>query len=260
MAQAAGRATPKSGGKASSGTTTRSTNGSANGSTTRSTVKSAKAPSTTPVRAVSAPPAASSASGGAAMTSITAGLRGFADRFGLTRLLQPAAGRAGNGASGATGATKPKSSSFKFLLGMMIFIFSAEFLVYLLSFVDRSLFKGALETPIKGLTLPLLGTLSPFFILYILLTLGLWMALYRFNIIPKDPFGVKAQQAAARSGSKGAASTTSGVGRNRAARQAATTATKETASSRRTASGPNDAVYQRVKAAQRSRKRRDAKR
>ncbi|HEX6819171.1 MAG TPA: hypothetical protein VF120_12410 [Ktedonobacterales bacterium] len=194
-------------------------------------------------------------------------LRGFADRFGLSRLVQPMMrGQGTTGTTGAAGTTKPRSGSFKFLLGMMIFIFSAEFLVYILAFVDNSVFKGALEKTQIG-NVPLLGKISPFFILYILLTLGLWMALYRFNIIPKDPFGVKGQQAAAaRGATRGTTSrsTTAAVGRNRAARQgagaSASTAAKETSSSRRTVSGPNDAVYQRVKAAQRSRKRRDAKR
>lgn len=197
-------------------------------------------------------------------------VRGWMERTGVNRLLQPigsvmnpAASKDQAGAGGATGsAKKPRSSSFKFLLGMMVFIFSAEFLVYLLSFVDNVVFHGALTHAVLG-TVPLLGPVSVFFLLYILLTLGLWLALYRLNIIPRDPFGVKAQQAAARARSTRSGSTTATIGRNRAARQASGTtasAAKDSSSSRRVASGPNDAAYQRVKAAQRTRKRRSAKR
>lgn len=257
MAQATGRTTPKAGGKASSHPTAKitTTKAATNGASSASGASAARASST---------------SSGTATAASGGGWRGWMDRSGVTKLLQPVGsvlapgtgkGQTAGGTSGAAGTKRPRSSSWKFLIGMMIFVFSAEFLVYLLSFVDRAVFHGALESTTIG-TVPLLGKLSPFFLLYIVLTLGLWLALYRFNIIPRDPFGVKAQQATAR-GRNGTTSSASNAGRNRTARRGTSTtsaAAKDTSSSQRAVSGPNDAVYQRVKAAQRARKRRDAKR
>jgi hypothetical protein len=199
-------------------------------------------------------------------------------RVGVSQLLAPrpaagaqstTAGR-GQGASGAAGATPQRPRTGKVMLGMLAFVAGAELLLFLVQFLDSRFFKGYLEThTVAPPNTPLLGGVTWFLFILLVLTLGLWMALNRLGII--QPLTARPQPQTTAARGKTPATTTT-VGRNRAARlraaeapgntttKAASAKGASTASARRVDASTHDAAYYRVKAAQRSRKRRDAKR
>jgi hypothetical protein len=168
-------------------------------------------------------------------------------------------------------------STGRFFMGMLIFLIAAQLLAYVLAYVNAFLFHCKSTTQACGMAVtiapvrsnvPILSGLQWFMLVYMLLTLGIWYLLYRFNIIPRDPWGVKARTAAVRAQTttaRSGASTGATAGRNRAARRAANptataTPARRTTSSHRVVSGAHDDAYERVKAAQRARRRRAAKR
>src|SRR6185369_7547403 len=77
-------------------------------------------------------------------------------------------------------------------------------------------------------SVPLVGGMTPFLLLYLSLVILLWVLLYRFNIIPEDPFGAKAA-ADARARERATVSTSSYRTRSERRRAAATTTVKSSA-------------------------------
>jgi hypothetical protein len=167
------------------------------------------------------------------------------------------------------------------MLGMLAFVAGAELLLFLIQFLDVRLFKGYLELhTVASHSTPILGGMTWFLLILMLLTLGLWITLNRLGII--KPMTPRSQmQTSALRGRPTQATTAVTLGRNRAARRAAETmgsapakgASAKAASPkaapakgvssgtvRRAPTGEHDAAYYRVKAAQRARKRRAAKR
>jgi hypothetical protein len=152
------------------------------------------------------------------------------------------------------------------MLGMLAFVAGAELLLFLVQLVDVRFFHGYLELhTVASPNTPILGGISWFLLILMVLTLGLWLVLNKFGIIQPLSPRVRAATTSATRGRTGQA-TAATAGRNRAARrQAATTAgnaaskSASTSSSRRAVAGEHDEAYHRVKAAQRSRKRRAAK-
>ncbi|HLZ22651.1 MAG TPA: hypothetical protein VKQ30_11070 [Ktedonobacterales bacterium] len=174
-------------------------------------------------------------------------------------------------ATTAAGA-KPKSPWRRLLFGMLIFIVAMQVFEYVLFFIGAKL-KLNLSAPL-GKSVPIIGSLSWFTFIYLLFMLALYIGLLRFNVIPNGKT-MRAQRTAAQQ--QATPAPTTHAARKRAARHAVTTTATTVSTARRTATtarvkggqvastttnatGIGDDVYERVKAAQRTRRRRDAKR
>jgi hypothetical protein len=188
---------------------------------------------------------------------------------------QTAPASARNAGAQTTADGKPRLNTGRFFMGLLIFLIAAQLLGYLLAFLNGWLFHCGSAAQVCGMAttiappranVPILSGLQWFLLLYMLMTLGIWYVLYRFNVIPRDPWGVKARNTARAhaASARTRVSTAAVAGRNRAARRAAgtldSTPVRATTTSRRLEGGAHDAAYERVKAAQRARRRRDAKR
>ncbi len=195
-------------------------------------------------------------SGGEPQTAPQGGmrtLRGLAQRLGFTGQ---------NATTGAGGAQKPRSKIWQFLFGMIIFVVGSQLAAYVLFFLNAQFNLGLNSIVLIPASVPLIGGMTPFLLLYLALVIMLWVLLYRFNIIPKDPFGAKA---AAEARARERATVSAGSHRTRSERRRAATATKTKAEPRRVATishgdEASDEAYERMKAAQRARRRRAAKR
>lgn len=190
---------------------------------------------------------------------------------GLKSLFMPS--RVDRSATGDGQTTKKKSGFSKLLFAMLIFIIGAQVAEIGLAFVNQKFSLHLDTTRMASPSTPFLGSLTWFSFLYVVLILALYVALYRFKIFPRDPFGAKAA-AEARATKQQQTTSYSNVPRTRAARRHATTtaAAKDTPSARRVAAaartktvptpadGEHDDTYERVKAAQRTRRRRESKR
>ena len=175
-----------------------------------------------------------------------------------------------------TADAKPKSPWRKLLFGLLIFIVAMQVFEYLLYFVGAKFNLNLGATLGKGV--PIIGGMTWFTFVYLLFMLALYIGLLRFGIIPNGR-ALRTQRATA--AAQPAPAATSRAARKRAARHAATTTATTVSTARRTAAsarvksgqtgqtapasatsttGISDDVYERVKAAQRTRRRRDARR
>jgi hypothetical protein len=87
---------------------------------------------------------------------------------------------------------------FKSFFGILIWFVASQFIMYVLLIVDGWLTKPGQKPPLETAHLfppniPLLGGLTPFLLLYGAAVVGLWFLLIRFNLIPRDFFGARAQ-------------------------------------------------------------------
>lgn len=174
--------------------------------------------------------------------------------------------------SGASGQPRMRSGMGKLLTGTLVFLVAMYAFQILLFFVAGRFPGLHLELPVAASNVPLLGGIRRFDFLFIIVMAGIYFTLVRFNIIPRDPFGVKAQRQTARTDATPARTNRplTAAERKRAARVHHTTTTSSAPSARRVAAaartepdeleGPNDSEYERVKAAQRQRRRRAARR
>jgi hypothetical protein len=166
-------------------------------------------------------------------------------------------------ASGGANAQRPRSRVWQFLFGMILFVVGSQLAAYVLFFLDAQFRLGLNTVVLVPSNVPLIGGITPFLVLYLAVVILIWVLLYRFNIIPKDPFGAKAAAEARARERAGAAAGTRG---SRSERRAATTASAKTHTEPRRATTvghgdeAGDSAYERVKAAQRARRRRSAKR
>lgn len=189
---------------------------------------------------------------------------------------------------------------FKSFFGILIWFVASQLIMYGLILLDGALTKPGQLPPLESTRLlppntPLLGWMTPFLLLYGGAVIGLWFLLIRFNLIPRDFFGGRAQaraqaQERARRQSGGGASATSGAStgprktraqrryaetqtqanvksngktsgnRKTAAKPAAKPATTKSAKVNDTAASANDHEYDRVRSADRQRRRRESKR
>jgi hypothetical protein len=193
---------------------------------------------------------------------IVAGVRELAGRLrpsAVERTTTPPAraNGAATGANGATGAPQPKvgRGMSKLLIGMLAYVVGSYALQIVLVLVD-STFKlnlGQVQTLFPKTT-PLIGPMTKFALIYFLLVIVLIWALFRFNIIPRDPFGARALRDAQRRQSPTATppqGQSSWSSQRRAARRAADAAAVD----QPMASGDHDDEYERVRAMQRARRR-----
>jgi hypothetical protein len=212
--------------------------------------------------------------------------------FDLSRFVPSRVDRsaAQNGTQNGTQPAQERPRMFgglgKLLFGYLIFLVVAQYAIPLaLSFADSSLHLNLGTRVTADHNTPLLGGLTWYFALYIVLTLGVLIVLLRFNIIPRDPLGSRARMEAQRQARLNAAATPTGGSRSRsraARRRAAastTTAAAAAPAGRKGAKaeptvtsdarrivpkardgGEHDDAYERVKAAQRLARRRAARR
>jgi hypothetical protein len=196
----------------------------------------------------------------------------------LSRLLGPRPA-AGQQAGANNGQTAKRSGWGRLLFGMVIFIVAAQVGEYALVLLSTRFPQWRLvqDTVVPKNAFPLLDSMSRFNFIYLLFIVLVYVGLFRFNVIPRDPFGAKAR-AAERTAAANRPATTGSSGGTRAerrysARNAATTTSSKPASARQVAAqaratasaaaaAPNgsDSEYERVKAAQRQRRRRATKR
>lgn len=178
------------------------------------------------------------------------------------------------GSGAVSGDRKPLSSTTRFIIGSVTFVFLAEALTYAIEYVNVQ-FKLNLNQPILGASAT---WFSWFFVINVVIILGLWITLNRMGFFPRDMWaprnGTTTARGSSSDGKSGGAKNANqipGIGkaRTRAERRHATTAkvaaisskgrvtaTVKQASDDATFSTEHDDVYDRVKAAQRLRKRR----
>lgn len=196
-----------------------------------------------------------SPSAGSTRSKLLAGVSGF---LNPSRVNRPQA------ANGAAQPAQNKGVWRKIFIGMFAFIIGAQVFEYLLLFLDQKVFKLSLETHmVAAKTVPLLGSMNLFTFIYLLFILLLYIGLLRFNVLPSGK-DLRTQRArAATTTTSTATSSTSRAARKRAARQASSTAGHGATTTSRVKSGQggdHDDVYDRVKAAQRLRRRRETRR
>jgi hypothetical protein len=180
----------------------------------------------------------------------TGGINGFLG--GLRSFFapaQPTNGAAKPGASttkggSATAPARPTLNLRKVIIGFLLLLVGVYAIQFLLLFLDLQLFKGKLETTIL-VQVPLLGPLSIFSALALGSMIGLYILLYRLDLLPR------ANRATAQ------ASAASANNRVRTAKKPAPV--EKAATVRQPVSGPNDDEYEQARLAQRARRRRDAR-
>jgi hypothetical protein len=181
----------------------------------------------------------------------TGAINGFLGR--LRSFFSPAppasAGKSGaaSGGKGGTTDTRPSLNLRKVILGFLLLLVGVYAIQFVLLFIDIQVFKGALQrTTVLPGSVPFLGGLTLYSLLSILLLIGLWITLLRFDLLPR------ANRAQAQ------ASAANANNRARAAKKPA--AVEKTATVRQPVTGPNDDEYEQARLAQRARRRRDARR
>lgn len=185
-------------------------------------------------------------------------------------------------AGGAAGQQRGMSSTTRFIIGSVTFVLVAELLTYLIDFANIQL-KLNLNQPIMGASA---SWFTWFFVINVVLILGLWILLNRLGFFPRDMWAprngtTRSVGSGGKSGSAGngkAANEIPGIGKQRtraerrriaeaAAAQAAAAAkgkgdknrpvaTTRATTSEAALSSEHDEAYERVRAAQRTRKRR----
>ncbi|HEV2237497.1 MAG TPA: hypothetical protein VGR57_12615 [Ktedonobacterales bacterium] len=196
---------------------------------------------------------------------IIAGVREVAGRLRppaverSTTAAPPSAQRATptTGASGANATPQPKfgRGMSRLAIGMLAYVVGSYALQIVLALINGNFGLGLDQVQtLFPKTTPLIGTMSKFALIYFILVIVLIWALFRFNIIPRDPFGARAQAQARARGNAPAAPPTETVSwsaRKRAARKAADAA----ATDEPDVAGDYDEEYERVRAMLRGRRR-----
>jgi hypothetical protein len=193
----------------------------------------------------------------------------------------------------------PRSGWSRLITGMLVLFIGFYAISFLIDFIFSHLPRAAqdaMTAPLASKNTFLLGGLSGLTLVWFLLIAGFYIALFRFNIIPRDPFNSRARAearvaasrstntggavklepqsrasrrqaaataaASAKTGKNGktVAKTTIPIMKAKAGQTAATTTRAKTTTPSAAQSGTHDAEYDRVKALQRQQRRREAKR
>lgn len=107
-------------------------------------------------------------------------------------------------------------------IGLVAYMVGSMALEYLILLAD-GFFKLHLTTSVQTLvptSWPIVGTMTKFTLVYLMLLVAYVWLLFRLNVIPRDLFGAKAA-AARRAAERNAASTTATLGRSKSARRRA---------------------------------------
>jgi len=113
--------------------------------------------------------------------------------------------------AGAPAGAASLRGSGKFVMGLIIFMLGAELLLYGLTLADAKFKLGLQNTVFPSKSVPQMAWLSWFQLLYFGAILIFWVLLLRFNIIPRDPFGTKAQAQARANAGRGGANRATGA-------------------------------------------------
>lgn len=191
-----------------------------------------------------------------------------------------------------TGAGGQKKSNFssllRFTLVLVVFMFVVQGLQIGLFYAEQRWHLGLSNFVTRNHSTPIIGGLRWLDLIFFVVVIGFYVALIRFNILPRDLFGARSRTATAAQGSQTQIERPAGSGkdRSRAARrhaaalaeaEAAAKAARNSKGGKKTAaapapvkvtasvsdpqaSGEHDAEYYRVKAAQRLQRRRGGKR
>ena len=165
------------------------------------------------------------------------------------------------GASSAPAPTaRPRSDMSRFFIAMMAYVIGSFVLQYLL-LLANSTFKLNLEKTqnLFPTSWPLIGPMSKFALIYLLLLVAFIWILYRTGVMPKDMFGARAaaERRAAQNASRSSGQSRSARRRTTAhatSKRRAATPTRAAAATP-SASSTYDTEYHRVKTLQRSRRR-----
>lgn len=195
-------------------------------------------------------------------------------RFSLSRLVPSRVDRT---PAGAAGTSARRTGSFggvwKLVLTMAIILIAAPFGEYVILLIGKPL-KINFNQVVIGKGIPLFGGMTLFTLVYLIYIILIYVALFKFNIFPRDLFGARAKaeaRARDRAAARSASNTSSSArGSRRASSRHATTTTSNAPSARRVAAaarvetepivtGEYDAEHARVKAAQRARRRRETR-
>lgn len=156
-------------------------------------------------------------------------------------------GAASASKAGSATPARPALNLRKVILGFLLLLVGVYAIQFLLLFLDVQVFHGALtRTTVLPSNIPLLGGLTLYSLFAIVLMIGLWVALLRFDLLPR------ANRAQAQ------ASAANANNRARAAKKPASVE-KSATSARPAISGPHDDEYEQARMAQRARRRRDAR-
>jgi hypothetical protein len=146
--------------------------------------------------------------------------------------------------SNATAPARQPLNLRKVIIGFLLLLVGVYAIQFLLLFLDLQVFKGKLQTTVL-VQVPVLGPLSIFSALALGSMIGLYILLYRLDLLPR---GNRPQAQA------------SAAGANNRARTAKKPAPVEKAATvRQPVTGPNDDEYEQARLAQRARRRRDAR-
>jgi hypothetical protein len=185
-----------------------------------------------------APPATSSSNG------FLGGLRSFFAPAPPASNGSTKSGASTTKGGAATAPARPPLNLRKVITGFLLLLVGVYAIQFLLLFLDLQLFKGKLQTTIL-VQVPLLGPLSIFSALALASMIGLYVLLYRLDLLPR------ANRATAQASAASA--------NNRARTAKKPTAVEKSATVRQPVSGPNDDEYEQARLAQRARRRRDAR-
>jgi hypothetical protein len=156
------------------------------------------------------------------------------------------AGKSGAGSSsrGAASDTRPSLNLRKVLLGFLLLLVGVYAIQFLVLFLDIQVFKGKLQHTTL-VQLPFFGPLSIYSALVLASMIGLYILLFRLDLLPRAN-RPSTQTSAANAGNRAPA-----------AKKSPPVADKDAL--RRSISGPNDDEYEQARMAQRARRRRDAR-
>jgi len=163
-------------------------------------------------------------------------------RFGFFRSLggrkggaEPAAATSGTSASADKPQRPANPSMGRFFLGMSLYMVLALAAQFVLSFVFARLPASYSTQPL--FTLPLLGGVTPYLLVWMLVLIGILYALYKFKVLPRTLGQPRPRAATAKVDPR------------------ATKAAATTKMVRGPVEGPNDDAYERVKARIRAERR-----
>jgi hypothetical protein len=185
-----------------------------------------------------APPATGSSNG------FLGGLRSFFSPAPPANSSTKAGATSTTKGGGATAPARPTLNLRKVILGFLLLLVGVYAIQFLLLFIDLQMFKGKLQTTIL-VQVPLLGPLSIFSALALASMIGLYVLLYRLDLLPR------ANRASAQASAASA--------NNRARTTATKKPVEKSATVRQPVSGPHDDEYEQARLAQRAKRRRDAR-
>jgi hypothetical protein len=146
--------------------------------------------------------------------------------------------------SGSAAPVRQPLNLRKVIIGFLLLLVGVYAIQFLLLFIDLQMFKGKMQTTVL-VQVPFLGPLTIFSALALASMIGLYVLLYRLDLLPRA--------------NRATAQTSAASANNRARTTATKKPVEKSATVRQPVSGPNDDEYEQARMAQRARRRRDAR-